>query len=148
MKREGGNRSSHDSSIRTSIVIVLEHVNLGLNFCITTSPSSTCARAYNASRGPSSAVRFAKLRRASASYLQQIPNQQQSKAKRKQRKMSLTHGRTSTREDLPDDAVDSDPFARSKNDMAIATTRAFINQPLPMGAETKKKGNSPVLRPA
>ena len=64
---------SHDSSIRTSIVIVIVAVlgriiSLGPSERATKSPPSACARAYNASRASSSAVKFAKVRSASTSY--------------------------------------------------------------------------------
>jgi hypothetical protein len=59
----------HDSSIRTSIVRGRRRgvrVGLGLSSRATASSPSTCARAYSASRASSSAVRFARERRASA----------------------------------------------------------------------------------
>lgn len=67
----------HDSSIRTSIVRGRERgvrvrVHDGLEpssrATTTSSPPSTCARPYNASRASSSAVRFARERRASANW--------------------------------------------------------------------------------
>ena len=57
----------HDSSIWTSTFRGRERgvrVNLVLNSRAAASSPSTCARTYNASRASSSAVRFAKERRA------------------------------------------------------------------------------------
>ena len=55
----------HDSSIRTSEFGL--RVGLGPRSRATVSPPSVFARAYKASRASSSAVRFARERRASAS---------------------------------------------------------------------------------
>ena len=93
----------HDSSIRTSTVGM--SVGLGPRSRATASPPSTFARAYKASRASSSGVRFARERRASASYQQMREKDNNGKGKR------LTKGCIS--------GSDADLCARSKKDMAV-----------------------------
>ena len=66
-RKEGANGGAlcHDSSIRTSEFGL--RVGLGPRSRATVSPPSVFARVYKASRASSSAVRFARERRASAS---------------------------------------------------------------------------------
>ena len=83
----------HDSSIRTSTVGM--SVGLGPRSRATASPPSTFARAYKASRASSSGVRFARERRASASYQQMREKDNNGKGKRAHQRLHIRERRRS-----------------------------------------------------